>query len=84
MAVAGHHRTPTRRIHGFRPATPCYRWCQYPILEVLRLGFESQLTHERIAAATRRPKGTVTNELSRAKSARIGWPLPEPIDDAQL
>jgi transposase len=54
------------------------------ILDVLRLRFESNLSHERIAAATRMSKGAVTNYLSRAKAAGIGWPLPASVDDAEL
>jgi len=54
------------------------------ILEVLRLRFESNLSHERIAAATRMSKGAVTNYLSRAKTAGIVWPLLASVDDAQL
>jgi transposase len=54
------------------------------IVEVLRLRFESHLSHERIAAATRISKGAVTNYLTRAKAAGIVWPLPASVDDAQL
>lgn len=54
------------------------------IVEVLRLRFESNLSHERIAAATRISKGAVTNYLTRAKAAGIVWPLPASVGDAEL
>lgn len=54
------------------------------ILEVLRLRFESKLSFDRIAAATRISKGAVTGYLQRAKAAGLTWPLAEPKDDAQL
>jgi transposase len=54
------------------------------IADVLRLRFESNLSHERIAAATRISKGAVTKYLSRARAAGIGWPLPAGVDDAEL
>ena len=54
------------------------------ILEVLRLRYESHLSHERIAAATRVSKGAVTGYLQRARAAGLTWPLPQPMDDAQL
>jgi hypothetical protein len=54
------------------------------ILEVLRLRFESNLSFDRIAAATRISKGAVTKYLGRAKAAGISWPLPAAIDEAAL
>ena len=54
------------------------------IKEVIRLKFEADLSHERIAAATGVSKGTVTKYLQRAREARLDWPLPEAMDDAQL
>ena len=51
---------------------------------MLRLRFEAGFTHERIAAATRISKGTVTEYLHRARDSGIGWPPPEDLDDAQL
>lgn len=54
------------------------------IKEVLRLKFEADLSHERIAAATGVSKGAVTKYLSRAREVGIGWPLPAELDDAQL
>ena len=46
------------------------------IKEVLRLKFEADLSHERIAAATGVSKGAVTKYLQRAREAGLGWPLP--------
>lgn len=63
---------------------PARRRAMRKILEVLRLRFESKLSHERIAAATRMSKGAVTNYLSRAKAAGIVWPLPVHRDDVEL
>ena len=63
---------------------PARRRAMRKIVEVLRLRFESNLSHERIAAATRISKGAVTNYLTRAKAAGIGWPLPASVGDAEL
>ena len=54
------------------------------IKEVLRLKFEAKLSHERIAAATRVSKGTVSNFVQRAIQKRLGWPLPEDLDETGL
>ena len=54
------------------------------IKEVIRLKFEADLSHERIAAATGVSKGAVTKYLQRARAAGLDWPLPEALDDAQL
>ena len=54
------------------------------IKEVIRLKFEADLSHERIAAATGVSKGAVTKYLQRAREAGLDWPLPEALDDAQL
>lgn len=63
---------------------PARRRAMRKIIEVLRLRYESNLSHERIAAATRISKGAVTNYLHRAKTAGITWPLSGQMDDAQL
>jgi transposase len=63
---------------------PARRRAMRKILEVLRLRFESNLSFDRIAAATRISKGAVTKYLGRAKTAGIGWPLPAAIDEAAL
>ena len=54
------------------------------IKEVIRLKFEADLSHERIAAATGISKGAVTKYLQRAREAQLGWPLPAAMDDAKL
>jgi transposase len=63
---------------------PARRRAMRKILEVLRLRFESNLSHERISAATRISKGAVTNYLARAKTAGMVWPLAASVDEAQL
>jgi response regulator of citrate/malate metabolism len=54
------------------------------IKEVIRLKFEADLSHERIAAATGISKGAVTKYLQRAREADLGWPMPATMDDARL
>lgn len=54
------------------------------IRKVIRLKFEADLSHERIAAATGISKGAVTKYLQRARDVGLGWPLPTAIDDAKL
>lgn len=55
---------------------PARRRAMRKIVEVLRLRFESNLSHGRIAAATRISKAAVTKYLSRTKAADIVWLLP--------
>lgn len=54
------------------------------IREVLRLKFESRLSHEKIAAATGVSKGAVTNTVQRAAEKGLSWPLPADLDDSRL
>lgn len=54
------------------------------IREILRLKFEARLSHERIAAATGVSKGAVSNYVQRAVQKRLGWPLPQDLDEAVL
>src|SRR5437867_4444170 len=63
---------------------PANRKTMRKIKEVIRLKFEADLSHERIAAATGVSKGAVTKYLQRAREAELGWPLPAALDDAQL
>lgn len=63
---------------------PAPRRAMRKIIEVLRLKFEAELSHERIAAAARVSKGAVTKYLRLAQAAGIGWPLPAQMDEAQL
>lgn len=54
------------------------------IKDVLRLKFETGLSHEKIAAATGLSKGAVTNAVRRAVQKGLSWPLPEELDDSGL
>lgn len=54
------------------------------IKEVLRLKFETGLSHEKIAAATGLSKGAVTNAVRRAVQKGLSWPLPAELDDSGL
>ena len=63
---------------------PTQRKAMRKIKEVLRLKFESQFSHDRIAAACGVAKGTVAKYVRRAEAAGLGWPLPEEMDDAAL
>ena len=54
------------------------------IKEVLRLKFETGLSHEKIAAATGLSKGAVTNAVRRAVEKGLSWPLPAELDDGRL
>lgn len=63
---------------------PAKRSAMRKIKEVLRLKFETKLSHERIAAATGVSKGAVSNYVQRAIQKSLGWPLPEDLDDAAL
>ena len=54
------------------------------IRDVLRLKFEAQLSHEKIAAATGLSKGAVTNAVQRALQKGLSWPLPVDVDDSRL
>ena len=54
------------------------------IREVLRLKFEAQLSHGKIAAASGVSKGAVSNFVRRAIEKSLPWPLPEDLDDAAL
>ena len=54
---------------------PAQRSAMRKITEVLRLKFETRLSHERIAAATGLSKGAVSNYVQRAVQRSLGWPL---------
>ena len=54
------------------------------IKEILRLKFEADLSHERIAAATGVSKGAVTKYVQRAGALGLSWPLPAEMDDTNL
>jgi transposase len=61
---------------------PASRRAMRKIVDVLCLKFETGLSHERIAAATKVSKGAVTKYVQRALDAGLGWPLPP--DEARL
>lgn len=63
---------------------PTQRKAMRKIKEVLRLKFESRLSHERIAASCGVAKGTVAKYVQGAQEAGLAWPLPEGMDDAAL
>jgi transposase len=54
------------------------------IKEILRLKYELKLTNGLIARSLRLSKSTVSNYLSRAKTAGIIWPLPESWDHREI
>jgi transposase len=54
------------------------------IKEILRLKFELGLKNRQIARSCSINHGTVSDYVSRAKAAGLGWPLPEEINDAVL
>lgn len=63
---------------------PAKRSAMRKIKDVLRLKFEAQLSHEKIAAATGLSKGAVTNAVRRAAQKGLSWPLPAELDDSRL
>lgn len=52
--------------------------------DILRLRYETGLSHRAIAQACAVGLGTVTTYLQRAAAADLGWPLPGDLDDAAL
>ncbi|MEJ2292752.1 MAG: IS21 family transposase [Deinococcales bacterium] len=54
------------------------------VREVLRLRGECRLSTRQIARSSGIGRSTVSEYLSRAKVAGLGWPLPEGVDDAEL
>jgi transposase len=54
------------------------------IREVLRLRFAQGLSQRAIGASLGLSTGAVNTYLGRARLARLGWPLPEELDDPQL
>ncbi len=54
------------------------------IKEVLRLELGEGLSRRQVSAATALPYTTVSDYLTRARRAGIGWPLPEGLDDGAL
>nr|VFJ67126.1 MAG: Transposase [Candidatus Kentron sp. DK] len=54
------------------------------IHDILRLKYESKLSHQKIAGALGTSKGVVAKYVSLAQARGISWPLPEGQDDAAL
>ena len=54
------------------------------IHEILRLKWESQLSHRAIAHSCGISAGTVADYIQRAKAAGLSWPLSEDTDDERL
>jgi transposase len=54
------------------------------IIEVLRLKYEAQLSHEKIARACGLSKGVVSKYVSLTQAKGITWPLPEGMDEVAL
>lgn len=54
------------------------------IKDVLRLKYEAQLSHEKIARACSLSKGVVGKYVSLAEALGLSWPLPEGVDEAEL
>jgi len=52
--------------------------------EVLRLKYERRMGHRAIARACGVGVGTVSEYVSRARKAGLGWPLPADLDDGTL
>ena len=52
--------------------------------ELLRLKYETRLSHRAIAQACAVGLGTVSDYLARAAAAGVAWPLPDDLDDAAL
>lgn len=54
------------------------------IKEILRLRYESKLSHRNISISTNIALSTVMDIVRRAKSKGLTWPLPENLDDITL
>lgn len=54
------------------------------INEILRLKWEAGFSHRAIAQSCSVSPGTVSDYVTRAKAAGLGWPLPEGVDEEQL
>lgn len=54
------------------------------IREILRLHHDAGLSNRAIARACKISNSTVGDYLQRAQAVGIGWPLPEPVDEAAL
>lgn len=63
---------------------PAKRIPMRKIKEILRLKYEAQLSHEKIARACGLSKGVIGKYVRLAEALGLGWPLPPGVDDAEL
>ena len=63
---------------------PGERLSMRKIREVLRLRLGHKLPQRAVAQSLRLSQGAVSNYLSRARRAGLGWPLPNDLDDQRL
>jgi transposase len=54
------------------------------IKDILRLKFDSGLSHRQIASSCQMACSTVSDYIKRAKAAGLGWPLPEGLTEEDL
>lgn len=54
------------------------------VRQILRLTLGEGLSRSRVSVATGVPPTTITDCLTRARAAGLGWPLPADLDDAEL
>jgi len=63
---------------------PTERLSMRRIRDLLRLTFENGLTNRQVAASLGLSKGAVNMYLRRARTAGLGWPLPDGLSDTAL
>jgi len=54
------------------------------IIEVLRLEYVAQLSHEKIAGTCQLSKGVISKYVSLVRARGVTWPLPEGVDKVAL
>ncbi|KGJ96002.1 integrase catalytic subunit, partial [Thalassotalea sp. ND16A] len=54
------------------------------IREVLRLNFDARLSIRKINASTKISVGAIQKLLTKARELRLGWPLPDDMNDGEL
>ena len=62
---------------------PSQRIPMRKVIEILRLKYEAELSHEKIACAVGLSKGAVAKYVALAKALEITWPLPPGMDETQ-
>ena len=63
---------------------PVERMTMCTIKDVIRLKFESELSHQQIAAALKISKGVVAKDVSLAAAAGLDWAAVCGLEEAQL